>query len=99
MVMRINQPGQDNLPAQIKDRIRGLRQLGCRTDLLDGSIDGKNSGIFQFPSRTIHGDKDLGVPTQYASHKQQLYSTWTESGSNSRSCSSVLVSSCSCSSS
>ena len=66
--MRIDQPRQDNLPAQIEDRIRGLRQLGGRADLLDDSIDRKNSGIFQFPSRTIHGDEDFGMSTQYASH-------------------------------
>ena len=51
--MRIDQPRQDNLPTQIEDRIRGLRQLGCWADLLDDSIYRKNPGVFQFPSR-IH---------------------------------------------
>jgi urate oxidase len=44
--MRIDQPGQDNLPTHIEDRIRGLRLLGSRVDLLDDSICRKNSRSF-----------------------------------------------------
>ena len=88
--MRIDQPGQDNLPAQVEDQVRGRRQLGSRADLLDDAIHGKNSGVFQFPSRTIHGDEDFGVSSENASHSARCYSIWRERESAGTAC--LLVS-------
>ena len=61
MVMRVDEPWQDDLAGEVNHRVRSGREFLVWAHLFDKAVLRVDPGVFQFAALTVHGDEDLRV--------------------------------------
>jgi len=68
MVMRVHQPGQDQVATQIKDVVSRRGELTHPPDVLDEAIPHQQAPTGDFAPLGVHGDDNRGVADQESAH-------------------------------
>jgi hypothetical protein len=66
----IHEPREHDLPREVQDQIRVLRELVRRADLLDHPVAGEQAGIRQLATSVVHRHQDRSVLGQECRHGQ-----------------------------
>ena len=68
MVVRIDEPGQNDVTGQIDSLVGVLREIRARADLLNPPVANIHAGVAQFAALLVHGHEDIGVANQECAH-------------------------------
>ena len=68
MVMRVDEPRQDDLAGEVNYRVGSGREFLSGAYLFDKAVLRVDPGILQFAALTVHGDQDLRVFCQQRVH-------------------------------
>ncbi len=68
MVMGVDQPGQQHVPAQVQHLVGAIRQLAGRSGLLDEAIPHKKTTIGDLPAHVVHRDEHAGMTDKKSGH-------------------------------
>src|SRR5580704_7646998 len=71
-MMSIDETRQDNLSGKIEHHVGGCRKLPVQTDLFDEAFLDIDSGAFQLPALTVHGDQHFSIFGEEGRHGDVL---------------------------
>jgi hypothetical protein len=67
VMMRVDQPRQEDMTFEVKHFIGSLRKFARRADLFDEAVTNKKTTLGKLPLMVVHGDK-IGVFDEKSCH-------------------------------